>query len=215
MISASNQSVKQAEAQFREARTLVALDRAQYFPTVTTQPGLTSSYQSANLGTHRVGNPGVFTLYSLPFSGSWEPDFWGRIALSVQNAGTAAQASAADLEYMRLSLQAELAVDYFQMEALDMEGRLLEDTIAAYEKALQLTIYRFNGGVASKVDVSQAQTQLDTTRAQFLDLGVGRTQFEHAIAVLAGQPPSNLSLPPGQIRGVPPPIPAGVPSQLL
>ncbi len=215
LISSSNQNIKQAEAQFREARTLVALDRAQYFPTVTTQPALTSSYQSANLGTHRIGNPGIFTLYSLPFSGSWEPDFWGRISLSVQNAGAAAQASAADLENIRLSFQAELAVDYFQMEALDMNERLLEETIAGYEKALQLTIYRFNGGVASKVDVSQAQTQLDTTRAQLTDLGVGRAQFEHAIAVLAGEPPSSLSLAPGQINGVPPPVPAGVPSQLL
>ena len=112
-------------------------------------------------------------------------------------------------------MQAELATDYFLMRAIEMDQTLLNSTIAAYEKALQLTTNRFNGGVASKVDVLQAQTQLASTRSQFTDLGVARAQYEHAIAVLTGQPPENLSIPPGDIHGTPPPIPAALPSQLL
>jgi NodT family efflux transporter outer membrane factor (OMF) lipoprotein len=213
-VAVSNQNVKQAEAQFRQARALVAFNRAGYKPTVTSQPALTSSYTSHNLGARGFGG-GQFTQYNLPFGVSWEPNFWGRVSLAVESAVAAAQTSAADLENMRLSMQADLAADYFQLEGLDMEEQLLRDTIAAYEKAVQLTIVRHNSGVASRTDVVQAQTQLDSTRAQLTDLGVSRAQFEHAIAVLAGQPPSTFSLPVGRINGVPPPIPAGVPSQLL
>ncbi len=214
MVAVSNQNVKQAEASFRQARALVHLNRADYFPTIGTQPGITSSYTSANLGSHRLGSQN-FTLYTLPFTASWEPDLWGRVGLSVQNAVAGAQASAADLENMRLSMQAELATDYFQMEGIDMQQRLLSDTLAAYRRALQLTIDRFNGGVASKADVTQAQTQLSSTQAQLTDLGVLRSQLEHAIAVLTGQPPSTFSLPPGRINATPPPIPLGLPSTLL
>ncbi len=214
MVAVSNQNVKQAEAQFKQARELVAFNRANYKPTFTSQPAITSSYTTHTLGARGFGG-GQFTQYNLPFGVSWEPNFWGRISLAVENSVAAAEASAADFENMRLSMQADLAADYFQLEALDMEQRLLNDTIAAYEKALQLTVVRHASGVASRTDVVQAQTQLDSTRAQLTDLGVSRAQFEHAIAVLTGQPPSTLSIPPGQIRGVPPPIPIGVPSQLL
>ena len=214
LVAVSNQNVTQAEAQFREARAVVAANRANYYPTITTQPAITASQASTNLGARGFGG-GKFYEYNLPFSATWEPDFWGRIGLAVQNAVAFAQASAADLENMRLSMQAELAVDYFQLVGLDMETRLLTDTVAAYEKALRLTIDRYNSGVASKVDVAQAQTQLDSTRAQLTDLRLTRAQYEHAIAVLVGQSPSAFSLTAGQIRGVPPPIPAGVPSQLL
>ncbi len=214
MIAVSNQNVKQAEAQFRQARALVAVNRAGYKPTVTTQPAISSSYTSHNLGARGFGG-GTFNQFNLPFGVSWEPNFWGRISLAVENAVAAAQASAADLQNMRLSMQADLAADYFQLEGLDMEEQLLRDTIAAYEKALELTKVRNSVGVASRTDVVQAQTQLDSTSAQLTDLGVARAQFEHAIAVITGQPPSTFSIPAGQIRGVPPPVPAGVPSQLL
>jgi NodT family efflux transporter outer membrane factor (OMF) lipoprotein len=213
-VSVSNQNVKQAEAQFRQARALVALNRANYMPTVSTQPAISSSYSSHNLGSRGFGG-GQFTQYDLPLAVSWEPNFWGRVSLAVESAVAAAQVSAADLENIRLSLHAELTADYFQLKGTDMEERLFRDTISAYEKALQLTFDRFNSGVASQVDVVQARTQLDSTRAQLTDLGVARAQLEHAIAVITGQPPSTFSLPPGQIHGIPPPIPAGVPSQLL
>ncbi len=214
LVGVSNQNVKQADAQFREARSLVAYNRANYMPLVTSQPAITSSYTSHNLGARGFGG-GQFTQFNLPFTASWEPNFWGRISLAVESAVAAAQTSAADLENIRLSMQANLAADYFQLEGLDMEEQLLKDTIAAYQKALQLTVVRHNSGVASRTDVVQAQTQLDSTRAQLTDLGVSRAQFEHAIAVLTGQPPSTFSLPAGQIHAPPPPIPAGVPSQLL
>ena len=213
-VEVSNQNVKQAEAQFRQARTAVAGSRANYYPTISTLPAITVSKTSANLGARGFGG-GRFDQYNLPFTATWEPDLWGRVRLAVQNAVAIAQASAADLENMRLSMQAELVADYFQLVGLDMEIALLMDTVAAYEQALKLTIDRYHSGVASKVDVSQAQTQLDSTRAQVTDLRLSRAQYEHAIAVLAGKPPSTFSLPAGRIGGLPPPIPAGVPSQLL
>jgi NodT family efflux transporter outer membrane factor (OMF) lipoprotein len=201
MVSVSNQNVKQAEAQFRQARALVALNRAAYFPTI----GASGTSVRTNTSTS----------FSLPFSASWEPDLWGRVRLSVENATASAQASAADLENVRLSMQTQLAVDYFNMIGLDMQTALLTDTLKAYARALQLTTDRYNGGVASKADVAQARTQLETTRAEMTDLGVSRAQFEHAIAVLTGQPPANLSVAPGRIAGPPPQIPVGLPSRLL
>ncbi len=213
-VAVSNQSVLQAEAQFREARALVAYNRANYYPTITTQPSITSIYSSRNIGARSFGG-GTFTQYSFPLGVTWEPDFWGRVRLAVQNASAGAQASAADLENMRLSMQGELAADYFQVEEADMEERLLVSTVEAYEQALKLAVTRHSGGVASRTDVVQAQAQLDGARAQLTDLGVTRAQLEHAVAVLAGQPSSAFSLAPGQISGPPPAIPVGIPSQLL
>jgi NodT family efflux transporter outer membrane factor (OMF) lipoprotein len=213
MVAAANQNLKQAEAQFRQARAFVALNRANYYPTVTVQPSITASRTPGTVSGR--GAAGTSGFYSLPFGASWEPNFWGHLSLALENAVAGAQASAADLENVKLILQAELAADYFQMAGLDMEASLLNDTLAGYERALQLTINRFNGGVASKADVAQAQTQLASTRAQLTDLGVARSQLEHAIAVLTGQPPSTFSLPPGRIQGPPPPIPPGLPSELL
>jgi len=212
LVPGANQSLKQAEAQFRQARALVRLNHAGYYPTVTGQASITNTRTPASLSGI---NRGPVTDYSLPVGASWEPDFWGRVRLSVQNATANAQASAADLQNMRLSLQSELAVDYFQLLGLDMEEKLLSDTLAAYEKAVKLTIDRFNGGVASKADVALAQTQLASTRSQLTDFGVVRSELEHAIAVLTGQPPSALTIAPGKIQAPPPPIPAGVPSELL
>jgi NodT family efflux transporter outer membrane factor (OMF) lipoprotein len=212
MVPTANQSLKQAEAQFREARAQVRLNRANYYPTVTGQASITNTRtNTSNFGISQ----GAFTEYSLPLGASWEPDFWGRVRLTVENATASAQASAADLENVRLSMQGELAADYFQMLGLDMQASLLNDTLAAYERALKLTTDRYNGGVASKADVAQAQTQLASARAQLTDLGVTRSQLEHAIAMLTGQPPSALTIAPGKIQGPPPPIPPGMPSELL
>jgi NodT family efflux transporter outer membrane factor (OMF) lipoprotein len=215
-VNISNQNVKQAEATFRQARAVVAANRGNFFPTVTVTPATTTTGTGASRQSS-AGNrsAGVSTLYNVPFGGTWAPDLWGRIRLAVENASELAQASAGDLENARLLYQTDLAVDYFELLGTDMEKKLLDDTLAAYERALQLTINRFNGGVASRADVAQAQTQVDTTRASRTDLDVTRAQYAHAIAVLTGQPPANLEIPVGSIKGPPPPIPVGVPSQLL
>ena len=215
-VSISNQNIKQAEAIFRQAQAFVAAARAGYFPTIGTNPGVTTTGTGSSRSSS-AGNrgSGVSTLFSIPFTASWAPDLWGRVRLNVENQTELAQASAGDLENTRLLFQTDLAIDYFQLLATDMQMRLLDDTLAGYEKALQLTVNRFNGGVASKADVTQAQTQVDTTRAQRTDLEVQRAQFEHAIAVLTGQPPANLTIPKGEIKNPPPPIPVGLPSTLL
>jgi len=215
-INISNQNIKQAEAVFRQAQAVVAASRAGYYPTITTSPSISTTGTGASRASSS-GNraSGVSTVYTVPFGASWSPDFWGRVRLSVENSTELAQASAADLENARLLYQTDLAVNYFQLLATDMQKKLLDDTLAGYEKALQLTINRFNGGVASKADVAQAQTQVDTTRAQRTDLEVTRAQFEHAIAMLTGQPPANLTIPVGSIQNPPPPVPVGLPSQLL
>jgi NodT family efflux transporter outer membrane factor (OMF) lipoprotein len=209
-VIVSNQNIKQAEANFRQARALVRVNRSAYFPTIGSSPGITNSYSPAN-----SRSPSVNTVFSIPVTASWEPDFWGRVRLSVENATELAQASAATLENTRLLYQTDLAVDYFELLGTDMQERVLDDTIVAYDKALQLTINRFNGGVASQADVAQARTQLDTTRADRTDLNVTRAQYEHAIAILTGHPPSELTIPPGKISSPPPPVPVGLPSQLL
>jgi NodT family efflux transporter outer membrane factor (OMF) lipoprotein len=215
-VNVSNQNIKQAEAVFTEARALVAVNRAGYFPTIGVTPAITTtgtgSSRSSSAGNRSAG---ISTLFNIPFSASWVPDFWGRVRLSVENATALAQASAGTLENTRLLFQTDLAVDYYELLSTDMQEKLLDDTIVAYEKALQLTLNRFHGGVASQADVAQAQTQVDTTRAERTDLNVTRAQFEHAIAVLTGQPPANLTIPTGSIPGPPPPVPVGLPSQLL
>ena len=146
---------------------------------------------------------------------SYEIDLWGRIRRSVTAAREEAQATAADLETARLSIQAELAFDYFELRSADAQQRLLNDTVKAFDEALQLTIRRFEGGAAPKSDVAQARTQLETTQVQATDIAVQRAQFEHAIAVLIGRPPADFSLPPAPLDLQPPDIPVGLPSELL
>ncbi|HTA41854.1 MAG TPA: efflux transporter outer membrane subunit [Bryobacteraceae bacterium] len=217
LININNQNVKQAEAQFRQARAVVAADHANYYPTIGSTPSIT---QSDNGGAGR-GGTGVFSAgartqtFSLPFTASWEPDLWGRVRLSVENSSATAQEAAATLENARLSAQALLATDYFLIAGNDMQQAVLRDTIAAYQKNLQLTINRFNGGVASRSDVTLAQTQLLGAQAQSTDLHITRAQDEHAIAMLTGQPPSAVEIPVLKINGAPPPIPVAVPSTLL
>ncbi len=157
---------------------------------------------------------GTSQTFSVPFSASWEPDLWGRVRLSVQDAVDNAQASAATLENARLSAEALLATDYFLIAGADMQQAVLKDTIEAYQKNLTLTINRFNGGVASKSDVTLAQTQLYGAQSQSTDLRIARAQDEHAIAVLTGQAPSMVEIPVLKMSP-PPPIPAAMPSVLL
>ena len=210
LVNVNNQNVKQAEAQFRQARTLVAANHANYYPTIGAAPEITQTYVSQNANGSRTNE-----TYSLPAVATWEPDLWGRVLLSVENAVSNAQVSAADLENVRLSQQALLATDYFLLAAQDMQLKVLSDTITAYEKNLQLTINRYSGGVASKSDITLAQTQLSGAKAQSTDMRIARAQDEHAIAILTGQPPASLEIGAITIGGPPPPIPVAVPSQLL
>lgn len=212
LVAVNNQNVKQAEAQFREARALIAANHANYYPTIGSAPAITQTDTGKNSGR---GLGGTSQLFSLPGTATWEPDLWGRVRLSVENAVENAQVSAADLENVKLSAQALLATDYFSLLAQDMQLTVLRDTIDAYEKNLQLTITRFNFGVASKSDITLAQTQLAGARAQSTDMHVARSQYEHAIAMLTGRAPASLEISAGKINTAPPPIPIALPSQLL
>src|SRR5256712_939226 len=215
-VAAANQDLKVAEARLREARALVRFNRAALFPTISTSFGASSIRDSANRpfspSGANTGSSGEL-LFSLDMS--YEIDLWGRVRRTVAAARHEAQATAADLETARLSLQAELAMDYVELRAADAQKQLLDETVKAFEAALQLTTNRFRGGAAPKSDVAQAQTQLDTTRAQAIDVIVQRAQLEHAIATLMGKPPAAFSLPPRPLDTRPPGIPAGLPSQLL
>ena len=213
-LNTANQNIALADANFRAARALVKESRSQYFPTVTTSPSIIASRQSsATRSNFSAGRVNV--NYTLPFDATWEPDFWGRIRNTVIASASEAQASAADLQNVRLTVEAELAFDYYQLRALDAEERLLQTTIAAYQQQLELTRVRFQTGIVSDEDVAQAETQLKTTQAQATDLGVARAQFEHAIAVLTGQPASTFTLPDSPLNAQPPAVPVGLPSQLL
>ncbi|MDR3675273.1 MAG: efflux transporter outer membrane subunit [Acidobacteriota bacterium] len=215
-VSISNQNLKAAEAQFREAKLSVRSARSYLFPTITTNPSIINS-RSAITGSAGIQNftPSSRTTYDLPVDVSYQIDLWGSIRRSFQAVAEAAQISAAQLENARLSYQAELAQDYFSLRGSDGNKALLETTVKSYEEYLKLTQDRFNNGVASGSDVAQAQTQLNTARAQLIDYDVARSQFEHAIAVLTGKAPADLSVSSRPNKIMPPPIPVGVPSTLL
>jgi NodT family efflux transporter outer membrane factor (OMF) lipoprotein len=214
-VNISNQNIALADANFRAARAAVKESRSQYFPTVTTSPSIVVSRSSSRTSGSNISVGHVVTNYSLPFDVSWEPDLWGRIRNTVSASASEAQATAADLENVRLSVEAELAFDYYELRALDAEKQLLDSTLAAYQQELDLTRVRFQTGIASDEDVAQAETQLETTEAQATDLGINRAQLEHAIALLTGQPASTFSLSVAAMPAEPPPIPVGLPSQLL
>jgi len=221
--SSSNQEVIAAADNFLAARALVREARAQYFPTVSANPSITNERpSSAQFGGLNAGSSmGIaltvksYTDYSLPFDASWEPDFWGRIRSGVRSNIYAAQASAADLENIRLSEQAELAADYYELRAQDFLKEVFDSTVNAYQDALNLTRAQYTAGLGSDEAVAQAETQLKTAQAQDTNLAILRAQYEHAIAVLVGEPASTYSLPVQSVPTNPPSIPAGVPSELL
>jgi NodT family efflux transporter outer membrane factor (OMF) lipoprotein len=189
-VSEANQNVKVAEARFRQARALIGFFRAELFPLVTAGASASSLRNSPNRLNGSAFGGASSRDFLLTGDVSYEIDLWGRIRRSVTSARDEAQATAADLETARLSLQTELAFDYFELRSADAQQRLLNDTVKAFDEALQLTIRRFEGGVAPKSDVAQAQTQLETTQVQATDIAVQRAQFEHAIATLIGKPPA-------------------------
>ncbi len=212
-VSISNQNVKAAEAQYREAKLNVRIARSYLYPTITASPSIVNSRTPVT----GIANGVAFTrtTYDLPVDVSYEADVWGSVRREFQAIAEAAQVSDAQLESARLSYQAELAQDYFELRGTDGEKTLLDATVTSYQDYLKLTQDRFNNGVASGSDVAQAQTQLNTARAQLIDYDVARTQYEHAIAVLAGKAPADLTISAGAIKITPPPVPVGVPSTLL
>lgn len=221
-VDGANQSLKAAEANYRAAQAYVSFYRANKAPTVGVAPFLGATRQSTNQpyfnqSSSLAGANGVGDL-SLPFSLNYEVDLWGRIRRSIESAGDQAQATAADRENLRLSLHAELAQDYMDLRAADAQQKLLSETVQAFQQALQLTQDRYDGGAAPLSDVSQARTQLQTAQVQETDVEVQRTRLEHAIAVLTGQPPANLTIPRTPLTIAPPVqpvIPGMLPSQLL
>ena len=215
-VNVSNQNLKAAEAQFRQARAALRYYRADYFPTVTYGPSATRERISARRPPATSIFDGItYNDFVLPFSVSYQADVWGRVRKNVESYREQAQASAADLATVNLSMHADLAIDYFQARSLDAEEQLLNSTVQQYEQALELNENRFAGGIASEVEVEQARTQLETTRAQAIDVGVLRAQYEHAVAILIGKPPADFSLPPLPLSAPPPHVPISVPSELL
>ena len=213
-VDVSNQDLKAAEARFREARAMIRFSRASEFPTISVAPGI-ASLRDSDLAPYAPANPTSTGDFVLPFDLSYELDIWGRIRQQVAATREEAQASAADLQSVRLILHAELAVDYFELGSDDAQKRLLDQTVQSYREALRLTTNRFEEGAAPKSDVAQARTQLDSACVADTDITVQRSQYEHAIAVLTGRVPSALSIPEGAPPHVPPDIPVGLPSQLL
>jgi NodT family efflux transporter outer membrane factor (OMF) lipoprotein len=215
-IATSNQTLKVAEARFREARAAIRFTRASQFPTISTSPSAAytknSDYSPNSPSQIQEASTGNFVL---PVDLSYELDLWGRVRRTVAAAREETQATAADYATAKLSLEAELAMDYFELRSADAQKQLLDDTVKAYTDDVQLTTHRFKGGVAPRSDVAQAQTQLDTTRVQDTDVTVQRAQFEHAIAVLIGKPPAEFSLASVPLTDQPPNIPTGLPSELL
>jgi len=212
-IAVSNQTLKAVAAQYEQARALLRGARSALYPQVAAEPSISAVQQS--------GNRAVSTFHArygdflLPVSASYEPDVWGRVRGSIEASRTAAQAAAADVESVALSLHAELAADYFMLRGLDRERQLLESAVEAYQRAVDLTENRFRGGISSQADVAQAETQLETTRAQAVDIEAARALVEHAVAVLVGQPPSGFSIAVAPLTSTPPAVPTGLPTELL
>jgi len=211
-LNISNQNIAAAAANVQAARAMVREARAQYFPTVTVNPGITNSRLSTAFG-QSVG--ATYSTFALPLDASWEPDLWGRIRKTVNANTFSAQASVADLENTRLSAQADLAAYYYELRAQDTLKQLLDSTVSAYQEAYELTRDLYKSGLGNDETVAQAEAQLKSTQAQDTNLGVLRAQYEHAIALLAGQPASTFSLPVEALKAVPPRIPVGLPSELL
>jgi NodT family efflux transporter outer membrane factor (OMF) lipoprotein len=214
-IATDNQSLRQALETYLAARDQVSAGRSALFPRLSAGPSVARDNISSNGPSFAVGKPTSYNDFLLTGQGSWEPDFWGRIRRTVEAARENAQASAADSANIDLSLHAEMAADYFQLRGLDAQIKLLNATVTDLERQLDLAQRRLDGGVATEADVAQARTQLETVRAQLVDVGVARAQFEHAIGTIANLKLSEFSIPPSPLDLALPKVPVGVPSQLL
>ncbi len=216
----ANQSILAAAANVRKAEALSKSARSALYPSLSADASATRSQRSANTSSSgQSSNPAPTNSVAVGLTAGWEADLWGKIRRGIESGDAKLAASAADLAAARLSVQATLAQNYFQLRVLDTQQKLLNDTVAAYEKSLKLTNNRYSVGLASRTDVAQSEAQLKSTQAQATDNSIQRTQLEHAIAVLTGQPPANFALPaqpfaePGKV--VLPAIPASLPSELL
>jgi NodT family efflux transporter outer membrane factor (OMF) lipoprotein len=218
-VNISNQSLIQAEAQYREARALVQSARAAYFPTVSANVSHSRAVSPVGAAVAAAPGGGIAAPVNsnlLTVDASWEPDIWGRVRRTVEVNSTSAQASAAELQAIRLSTQAQLAQDYFQLRDQDADRQLFDKTVADYKRSLQLTENQYASGIVPKETVVLAQTQLKTTQAQAIDFDVARAQMEHAIALLVGKPASTFSIAPVDKFDTPVPVlPLGLPSALL
>ena len=228
-VDISNQNLALAEANFRSAVALVQSSRSAYSPTLAASAGASrgrsgsagssssssNSANSSNSSGNSSSSGSVRNSYTFSLTASWEADIWGKVRRDVESSQASAQASAADLAGARLSAQAQLAQNYLQLRVLDAQQQLLEDTVQAYQRSLQVTQNQYAAGLVAKSDVIQAQTQLKSAQASALDNGVTRAQVEHAIALLVGKTPAEFSLPRAPLTAVAPPVPQGVPSMLL
>src|SRR3984957_9297234 len=214
-VDVSNQSLRAAVDRYQEARDVLRQTRSAYYPLVTANVTPSQNRQSKNKALFGGTSPVNYSDLVLQGGLSYEADVWGSVRHSVQSSRELAQASAADLETLRLSLHAELALDYLTLRGLDAQKQLFDTNVDAFQKALDLTEQRFRGGVASREDVDLAATQLEQTRAEDIDITSARDQFEHAVAVLIGQPASSFTLDPAPLPPIPPVPPPGLPSELL
>jgi len=223
-LDINNQNIKQYFENFMAARAVVREARAQYFPTLSVAPSVTHSRASANVGSNSSSSSGTgttptpqlqSTLYTLPLEASWEPDLWGKVRNTVRQAQYAAQVSAADLENERLTEQASLAEYFFEIRGQDELQKIYDDTVAADQKAYDLTRALYEAGIDDQISVVEAETTLQSAQAGATNVGIARAQYEHAIAVLIGKAASNFSIPVRPMTAAPPPIPVGVPSELL
>ncbi|HEV2275341.1 MAG TPA: efflux transporter outer membrane subunit [Acidobacteriaceae bacterium] len=214
-VAISNQTLKASYEAYMQARSAVQFYRSQYFPTLSLDSTGNRQALSAHRPLHFTGEKSTYNDLILQGQVLWEPDLWGNIRRQVESQRATAQATAADLANVELSVRSELAADYFELRGLDTQQQLLDNTVQQYQQYLELTEARFKGGVATESDVALAQTQLDQTRAQDIDVGVARAQFEHAVATLVGEPASIFGLPPAPLNLKLPEVPVGIPSQLL
>src|SRR5271156_2749715 len=231
-LDINNQNIKQFFENFMEARAIVREARSQYYPTLSIGPAITESRTSANLkgssnsttgssgtgtgsGTTTTSTNLQNTLYTLPLEATWMPDLWGKVRNTVRQAQYAAQVSAADLENERLTEQTSLAEMFFEIRGQDQLQKILDDTVEADQKTYDLTVGLYQTGVDNKISVVEAETTLRSAQADATNVGIARAQFEHAIAVLVGKQATVFSIPVKPMTVAPPPIPVGVPSQLL
>jgi len=222
-LNINNQNIKQYFENFMEARAIVREAHSEYFPTLSVAPSFTRSRTSGNLSATPVNTSGTgtaakqlqSTVYSLPLEASWEPDLWGKVRNTVHQAQYAAQVSAADLESERLTEQASLAEYFFEIRGQDMLQKIYDDTVAADQKSYDLTRALYEAGIDDQISVVEAETALQSAQAGATNVGIARAQFEHAIAVLIGKAATSFSIPVKPMTVAPPPIPVGVPSELL
>ena len=208
-VTISNQNLKASEAAYRESLAVVQEGKSGYLPTLSLNGQATLQKEAGHSNSHPDGR------LTVAAQADWDLDVWGRIRRTVESDAANAQASAADLAVARLSAQATLGTDYFQLRGTDATKRLFDDTIEAFTRSLQITKNRYASGVAAESDVAQAKTQLQQAQAQAIDLGVQRATLEHAIAILVGKPPADLTIAPEPLATSVPIVPTGVPSILL